>query len=268
MNVMTSARRIRFEPSTLTDVPTLQPYIKSLSAPIDSFLEDHIRQSAFQCIVVDGQDVGHFAVYGDALLTQFHLVGQARPLGSSVLSTIKESTRVTSAFVPTCDEYFLSYVLEDETAGLNRQACFFVEADPTAPLPPAANALSYRPALSSDVEAISTVCGDFLDRYAERIANRELHVGHLDGELVALGVIERSVLFARQASIGMFTRESHRQRGIGASTIIYMRGVCRDEGARPIAGCWYYNHASRRTLEAAGMTTSTRLLRFEFGGAP
>ena len=255
---------IRFEPAALPDVPTLQDWMASLSSPIDSFLEDHIRQSAFHRIVVDGHDVGHFAVHAESLLTQFHLIGPARPLGPRVLARIKQSIGVTSAFAPMCDEFFLSHALEDESARLTRQASFFVEADPGAPLPPIAPGLSYRPAQPADAEAVSAMCGHFLDRYAERITNGELHVGHLGGELVALGVIERSTLFARQASIGMFTRESHRGRGIGASTIVYMRGVCRDEGARPVAGCWYYNHASRRTLEAAGMTTPTRLLRFEW----
>lgn len=257
---------IQFEQAALPDVPTLRDWMASLSSPIDSFLEDHIRQSAFHRVVVNGRAAGHFAVHGGMLLTQFHLIGPARLLGPGVLKEIKASTRVTSASVPTCDEFFLSHVLDDEAVRLTRQACFFVEADPTAPLPPVAPGLSYRAARPADAEPISAMCGDFLDHYAERIANGELHVGHLGGELVALGVIERSTLFLHQASIGMFTRESQRGRGIGASTIVAMRGVCRDEGARPIAGCGYYNHASRRTLEAAGMTTPTRLLRFEWQG--
>lgn len=254
----------RFERATLLDVPSLRHWMASLSSPIDSFLEDHIRQSAFYRIVVDGHDVGHFGVHESTLLTQFHLVGAARPLGARVLNEIRVATGVASAFVPTCDEFFLSHVFEDEAAKLIRQACFFVEASPDAPLPPITGGVGYREACPADAGSISDMCGDFLDRYAERITNGELHVGHLGGELVALGVIERSTLFPKQASIGMFARESQRQRGIGAGTIIHMRGVCRDEGARPIAGCWYYNHASRRTLEAAGMTTPTRLLRFEF----
>ena len=28
-----------------------------------------------------------------------------------------------------------------------------------------------------------------------------------------------------------------------------------------IAGCWYYNHTSKKTLEKAGMLTQTRLLK-------
>ncbi len=92
----------------------------------------------------------------------------------------------------------------------------------------------------------------------------QLHAGHIGDELVALGVIERSAMFPGQASIGMFTRESRRQQAIGKSTIVHLRRACHAEGLRPIAGCWYYNNLSRKTLEAAGMTTPTRLLRFEF----
>jgi GNAT superfamily N-acetyltransferase len=259
---------VHFAPASLSDIVTLPAWLASLSSPIDSFLEDHIRHSAFHRIVVGGRDAGHFAVHRGVLLTQFHLIDQARRLGSHVLNEIKTSTRVTSAFVPTCDEFFLSHVLEDESARLTRQACFFVEATPFVPLPPITSGVNYRAARSEDAEPVSAMCGDFLDHYAERIAKRELHIGHLNGKLVALGVIERSTLFPKQASIGMFTHEAHRGHGVGKSTIIYMRSVCHAEGARPVAGCWYYNHASRKTLEAAGMTTVTRLLRFEFGATP
>jgi Acetyltransferase (GNAT) domain len=30
------------------------------------------------------------------------------------------------------------------------------------------------------------------------------------------------------------------------------------------AGCWYYNHLSKRTLERAGMVTQTRLLKLDY----
>ena len=35
----------------------------------------------------------------------------------------------------------------------------------------------------------------------------------------------------------------------------------RRRSLRPVAGCWYYNHRSRRTLQRAGMYSSTRLLK-------
>jgi hypothetical protein len=62
----------------------------------------------------------------------------------------------------------------------------------------------------------------------------------------------------------MFTVEAHRQRGIGTATILYLKGVCREQKIEPLAGCGYDNHNSKRTLEAAGMTASSRLMKFEF----
>ncbi len=252
-----------FKPAVLRDVPTMQSYLGSLSSPIDSFLEDHITRSTFHRILLNDEDIGHFALHDGKLLTQFHLLRHARRFGTPLLAQIRQQFKPASAFVPTCDEFFLSHAIEDYSE-LHRQACFFIEADPTGTLPAPRAGLVYRPARLEDVAAIDAVCGDFLDNYATRIANGQLHLGHADGALVALGVIERSTLFPGQASIGMFISESHRQRGIGTNTIGYMRGVCRSEGIQPIAGCGYDNHLSRKTLEAAGMITQTRLLRFEW----
>ena len=249
---------LKFVPAQITHVPTFTSYKTALSSPIDSFLEDHIAQSIFYRIVMAGEDAGHFAIHESTLLTQFHLVGRH---GSALLAQIKRDFAIRAAFVPTCDEFFLSHAVEDY-ATLEKQACFFVEASKAMPAVNAA--VAYRLAQPADAEAIVQMCGDFLDQYPERIARNELHAGHVGDELVALGVIERSAMFPGQASTGMFTRESRRQQAIGKSTIVHMRRVCHEEGLRPLAGCWYYNDLSRKTLEAAGMTTPTRLLRFVF----
>ncbi len=39
---------------------------------------------------------------------------------------------------------------------------------------------------------------------------------------------------------------------------------CRQKELHPIAGCWYYNHNSKKTLERAGMVTQTRLLKVDY----
>ena len=36
---------------------------------------------------------------------------------------------------------------------------------------------------------------------------------------------------------------------------------CRASGLTPIAGCYYYNHNSKKTLEKAGMYSKTRLFK-------
>jgi len=58
----------------------------------------------------------------------------------------------------------------------------------------------------------------------------------------------------------MYTIERSRRQGAGTATIRLLMAECRRQSLRPIAGCWYYNHPSKKTLERAGMFTQTRLL--------
>ncbi len=259
---------VLFNPTTLSAIADadFDHYRAALSSPIDSFLEDHIVQSQFYAIATQDmprQSVGWCAIHQQTLLTQFHLLGGARRYGQAIFRQLRERLAFNAAFVPTCDEFFLSHAL-DEYAKLEKQAYFFVEGDAAQLTQPSAADVRYRPASVDDIDNILALSGDFIDKHHERIQRRELHVGELGTQLIALGVIERSTLFPAQASIGMFTHEGQRGQGVGRSTLLYLRAVCHAEGARPIAGCWYYNHASKRTLEAAGMVTATRLLRVEY----
>lgn len=257
---------MHFEPCERSDLKYFGHYADSLSSPIDSFLEDHILGAQFQRILIDSQAVGGFGVHSDTLLTHFHMVGPARRYGQAAFAQILAQTRVTAAMLPTCDEFFLSHAL-DQRHTLKNQAYFFVEGDANEqrPTPPSQIEVRYRLAQLADAEAIRAVSADFLDKLEHRIVDGEIYMGWHDDALVAVGITERSHLFPRQASIGMFTHEAHRQKGIGTRTIRYLRGVCHAEGIRPIAGCAYSNQQSKQTLEAAGMITQTRLLWFEFG---
>jgi Acetyltransferase (GNAT) domain len=254
--------KMQYEPCQVSELTTFETYLSSLSSPIDSFLEGHILESRAYRILHNAQEAGSFAIYDGSLLTHFHMVGGARRYGAEALTGIRKKYGLKAAFVPTCDEFFLSHAL-DSGADLKIQAYFFINGSPGVP-PAIAAELAYRTAVPSDVEAIQATCGDFLESPGEGVAKGQIHVGFLGRELVAIGVIENSILLSGYASIGMFTKDSHRQKGIATGTILYLKQVCRDKGLEPIAGCWYYNQASKKTLESAGMLTITRLLRFEF----
>jgi GNAT superfamily N-acetyltransferase len=62
----------------------------------------------------------------------------------------------------------------------------------------------------------------------------------------------------------MHTIEKFRRQGVGTATIQLLIDECRRRGLRPVAGCWYYNHFSKKTLERAGMYTATRLLKVDY----
>ena len=247
-------------PQPMAAIATLADVFEALSAPIDSFLEEHILSAQFSVIAdrTTAQPVGHIAIYDDSLLTQFYLKPAYRRHGQPLYHEVLQHHTLTEALVPTCDEFFLSHALDNYTK-LHKQAYFFVAGAPVQPWDDRIG-LSFRQATMADYEAITALNDDFIDKLQKRIEMGEIHVGEMGWQMVALGIIERGQLLPDYASIGMFVKPEMRRQGIGTRTIGYLRGVCEAAGLQPLAGCGYDNLLSKRTLEAAGMVTGTRLL--------
>jgi len=45
---------------------------------------------------------------------------------------------------------------------------------------------------------------------------------------------------------------------VGQLILWNLKEFCYSKGLKPIAGCWYYNPLSKKTLEAVGMITIAR----------
>lgn len=253
-----------YQPQPREEITTLTAALAALSAPIDSFLEDHILSAQFVAIIATdtGQPLGHAAIHEGMRLTQFYLQPAARRYGQSIYRELVAHFKLTKALVPTCDECFLSHAL-DNYAELHKQAYFFVAGAPVGPWDDRVG-LHFRQATTTDYATIAEFNEDFVDALERRITDGEIHIGTLDGSVVTLGIIERGRLLPDCASIGMLVAPTQRQQGIGTRMLRYLRTVCEQEGLRPLAGCGYDNLLSKRTLEAAGMVTATRLLRVHY----
>lgn len=195
-------------------------------------------------------------------MTQFALGGRCQRYGQTIFRQVRRLEYVRSAFVPTFDEVFLSHAVDDYRH-LAMQAYFFAVPDDFSPsvVP---NEMSLRQATAGDIPVIREESGDLSDDVEQRTARGDLFVTMRGGEAAGFGILERSALYDDVASIGMFTRPHHRREGIGTATIALLIDTCRQQGCRPLAGCWYDNHRSKRTLERAGMVTATRLLKIDY----
>lgn len=254
-----------FRPVKRTELGDLYAaYLASLSSPFDSFLEGHILPAEFFAIdTLAGKSVGFFTIFDDNLLTQFYLSPAHLRDGQRLFARILAEFPVTNAFVPSGDETFLSHAV-DKMQKLEVQAYFFQDGGRTDLPAPAFGPEHFRPALASDIPAILSASGDFFDQLAERIAKDEIFVLEIDGQLMGMGIIEWGRLLPQTASIGMFAVEGVRQQGVGRSILRHLKNHCAAHNRAAVAGCWVHNHASKRTLEAAGMVTKTRLLRVMF----
>lgn len=254
-----------FQPTTLSGIQEqLRQHIGLLPSAIDSFLESHILQSAHYEIIGPNKKVGYASVYQGSLITQFVLLSEFRRYGQVLFSQLKRLETVQSAFVPTCDEFFLSHAL-DEYRDIAKQAYFF--AAPAAYTPQLESPLELDRATERDMACILENSDDFFGTNKDiqhKIDNHELFLVYSDRICVSFGVMEKSRVMENIASIGMFVIPQHRQKGIGSDTLRLLMLECYRQGVQPIAGCWYYNHLSKKTLERAGMFTQTRLLKFHF----
>jgi GNAT superfamily N-acetyltransferase len=236
----------------------INEYIQELSSPIDSFLEEHIIASTFYRIQVESAEVGYYAIHGEQLLTQFYIHPSYQMHSQALFSQVLDRHEVKSLFVPTCDELFVSLAL-DKDFKIEKQAYFFQDSQANMECSISEDEV-FRPAILDDLEQIKETCSDFLDQYEPRIVNGGIFTYYRGSLLLGIGVVEKSKMMAGLASIGMFTHEAYRKQGIGRFIILQLKKWCKQQGIKPVSGCWYYNHASKRTLESAGMVTKTRLL--------
>lgn len=82
--------------------------------------------------------------------------------------------------------------------------------------------------------------------------------------LLGVGVAQKVFASMNYYDIGMIVKKDYRNKGIGTYIITKLREVCCQENLIPVCGCWYYNHASKRTLEKAGFISNHRIITFNF----
>lgn len=236
-------------------------YVDSLSGIIDEFLEDHILGSEIYSIYIDEMHCGYFGVFNKTMLTQFVMGKRFLKYAQKLFNDILEKYKIEDAFVPTCDERLLTLCLDKHTK-VNLQAYFFQESG-DAVISPQYPREFLKPASLEDIQEIREVTGDFIDRQEERIREGQLYILREGNEFLGLGIIVENRMLKDCACTGMFTNENYRQKGIGRSIIYHLKDICREKGLKPLAGCWYYNHNSKRTLESAGYVSTTRLLKID-----
>src|SRR5437763_1768225 len=99
---------VRFERVDLPEISdAVRQHLETVSRPIDSFLEDHILESAHYRIRIGGALAGFASVHRGNLVTQFCLAEPFKRWGQAAFQRLRKCESVGAAFVPTCDEFFL-----------------------------------------------------------------------------------------------------------------------------------------------------------------
>ncbi len=199
------------------------------------------------------------------LLTQFYITRSRLQDGQPLFARILAEYPITDAYVPSGDELFLSHAV-DRMADLGGPGLLLSGCTPRTDLPdPPFAGDQIRPARPDDIPAILAASGDFFDQLAD--AHRpggDLCPGRWRANSWAWASSSGGDCCRRRPASACSPWRPSANRGWAASILRHLKAHCLAHGKAPLAGCWVGNHASKRTLEAAGMVTKTRLFRVTF----
>ncbi len=255
----------RFETTAMEDIfKLIKEYTKTLSSPFDSYLDDHISQSEFHKIIKDDLVIGYLAIYDKKLLTQFYIENKNLRYAQDIFYELINEFSIEAAYVCTSDELFLNCICDIENKEIKNQAYFFQDNKENPEPVKLYEGGVLRVAEGGDIEVIKEISEDFFEDIPKQVKGNEIFIFTEEEKVLGFGITEKGQVLKGYTSIGMFTNEAYRQKGIGRTIITKLKELCYENGEIPICGCWYYNINSKKTLESCGFVSKTRLLNVEF----
>ena len=227
-------------------------HAQALYAPWDSYMEENILKNQMVAIHAEGELIGYANLNGEQLFS-FYVAQAFYRFAPQILAQLISEYGIKSAQVLTNDPLSAALIMEWDCELIDYGACFFVDALRLDMPNVRAEQPVFREATVEDIDRIVSATGDFFDKLAHRIAERTIFLLEDGGELMGCGIVEVGAVCADCVSIGMITRKDHRRKGVAQRMLWHLKEWAYAHGLRPIAGCWYYNVLSRKSLEAAGM---------------
>ena len=251
---------LKIDPSDMAALDSIiRAHICTLATPYESWSEDCLYESRFFALHCNGAPVGYAAVFEKTLRFFYvkpeHFASAPALLEKVVCELVIERVQVMS------QDPLLCALIAEWEYDKEKMACLFTDARVVT-----SNALPdavFRTAEAGDIPAIRRASGDFFDGpsggYAsleQRISEGLIFVLEEAGLLLGCGIAEKSRLMPQIVSIGMSVVREQRRRGAATRILTELKSWAASQGLTPVAGCWYYNTLSRRSLEASGMVAT------------
>lgn len=240
----------------------IQAHIDSLAYPLDSWLEDRLLESVIFKLIYDDVCIGYGGQVKETLHF-FHVLTNYFRYAPLLLEKVVQEKEIRRVFIMTQDSLLCALMAEWDF-DIEREACWFTAGGREEPQAKKVGQGHFRTALSGDCKRIRDVAGDFFEEPSggfssleERIDQGTIFVFEDAGAILGCGIVEKGQLCADCWSIGMFVHPDHRKKGVARTILLNLKEQVLLKGFRPVAGCWYYNTLSRKSLESAGMIATS-----------
>lgn len=253
------ADRVKIVQSNIKDIDELiKLHVESLSYPMDSWLEDRLIESSIYKIMYEDSCIGYAGLIKETLHF-FYVMKEYFRYAPAVLEKIVSEKAIKKVFIMTQDS-LISTLIAEWDYEKEKDACWFTDSGRVENINTEVSHAVFRYAKEGDIQRIREISGDFFDEESggfacleERVAAGTIFVLEDNGDLLGCGVIEKGQFCNGYVSIGMYANSDHRRKGVAKTILLHLKKWTYSNNLRPVAGCWYYNTLSRRSLESAGM---------------
>lgn len=253
----------KFVPSSLDENKVLvDEYLKSLAAPMDSYVEDNIVSCQIQSIVADGVPCGFFGSQGETLWV-FYVTKPMLRYAQAIFTDACQNSELTEVFFQTSDPLMVGLVMDWEFEK-KKGAYFFVDGGHIARPELSFCDVTFTQATLGDFEEIQQKTNNFFS--ADDLNNGTIFMLRSGSDLLGCGIGVRGKFFKDYVSIGMVTCKPYRRMGVGKFILWSLKEWCYEQGLKPAAGCWYYNTLSKKSLESVGLVSLARGMRAKLTG--
>jgi hypothetical protein len=232
----------------------IDSHIESLAYPMDSFLEDKLLSCDKYKILFNNKLIGYAGVYAEELYF-FHVLHKYFDFAPDILELFISEKNINRIFIMSQDPLFVALISEWDYKK-EKDACFFIDGK-RKERQIIKNDTVFRLANLEDIKVIVDETGTFFDKLEKRVEEGTIFMLERENELLGCGVIEKGIFFKDCVSIGMITCSKHRKKGVGQEILWNLKEWAYSNSYKPVAGCWYYNILSRKTLEKVGMTMTS-----------
>lgn len=240
----------------------IQEHLKEFTYHLDSWPEERLIETEKFIILMNGKKVGYTAIKDNSIF-YFYVRKEFYRFAPSILEEVIDKKEIKSVFVLTQDSFFSALVAEWDY-DKKKLACGFTDLGIADQNDILESGEIFRVANQGDCGKIREMSGDFFDEpgagfscLEDRIEAGNIFVLMYHDEIMGGGIMERSQLFKGTVSIGMYTNSLFRKKGVAKKILLNLKKQAYKENLMPVAGCWYYNTLSRKSLEAAGMIVTT-----------
>lgn len=235
----------------------INQYVEGLSCPMDSYAEDTLSESPIFSIYLGDIHVG-FIVAQESEILYFYLEQQWIKHSQQIFDAFIQCNGIKAVYYQTSDALMTSLVSDWEYEKV-KCGYFFLDSGRIEKPDTHVESALFKMASPEDISLIMSETGDFFDKIEQRVMDNTIFMlTSGEGELYGCGIIEYGKYFSDCASIGMITCKQHRNKGVGQLIIWHLKEFCYSKKIKPVAGCWYYNTISRKTLEKSGMISVAR----------